>query len=146
MVPSTLNDSSSVTISPSSLPHLVLPPKGQWVRVRIPETFKPTYLPPTRFIVRCLSSAQDFDAMQAEMDAFYSIANFTREKRHKKGVIDDDRLIPGALFAAFVKDLRAWSRVVVKAPYGGLFSLTNWSQRDHHRRSSIVKIDVNEER
>ena len=122
-VSSTLNGSLSATIPPTSLHHLVLPPEGQWLRVRIPKTFQPTYLPPTRFIVRCLSSAQDFDAMQAEMNAFYSIVSFTREKRHKKGVIDDDRLIPGALLAAYVKDLRAWSRVIVKAPYDGVLSL-----------------------
>ena len=53
------------------------------------------------------------------MDAFYSIANFTKDRRDKRGIFGDDRLVEGALFAAYVKDLRSWSRVVVKAKHEG---------------------------
>ena len=53
------------------------------------------------------------------MNAFYSIRNFTIEKRVKRGTIGEERLVKGALFAAYVKDLSAWSRVVVKAPHEG---------------------------
>ena len=54
------------------------------------------------------------------MDAFYSIRNFTIQKRVKRGTIGDERLLKGALFAAYVKDLSAWSRVIVKAKYQGI--------------------------
>ena len=53
------------------------------------------------------------------MDAFYSINNFTISKRSKREIIVDEKLVKGALFAAFVKDLKAYSRVLVKAKHEG---------------------------
>ena len=106
---------SSHTPSPPNLP---LPPEGQWVTVAIPNSYQPTYLSPNRFVVRLRSYERSFEDLQAEMNAHYAIVSFTKEKRDKRGVIGTDRLVSGALFAAYVKDLRAWARVMVKAPNG----------------------------
>ena len=106
---------SSHTPSPPNLP---LPPEGQWVTVAIPNSYQPTYLSPNRFVLRLRSYERSFEDLQAEMNAHYTIVSFTKEKRDKRGVIGTDRLVSGALFAAYVKDLRAWARVMVKAPNG----------------------------
>merc|ERR1712168_741343 len=45
-------------------------------------------------------------------------SSFTKEKRDKRGVMGEDRLVLGAVFAAYVRDLRSWARVIVKAPNG----------------------------
>ena len=118
--PATPNsDGKSVKVPTNPLFDLSFPPRGQWLRVAIPSSYQPTYLSPNRFILRQVHHDKEFREMQKEMDAHYAIISFTKEKRDKRGVIGEDRLQCGAIFAAYVKDLRAWGRVVVKAPNGG---------------------------
>jgi len=110
---------TNVSATQSFPPPLDLPSVGHWVRVSIPKSYQPTYLSPSRFIVRIRDHGREFGILQGDMDEFYSIANFTISKRSKKDVISDERLVKGALFAAFVKDLKAYSRVIVKAKHEG---------------------------
>jgi len=116
--PSTSADVTSAPPSTLSPPLLSLPPQGQWITVDIPNSYQPTYLSPNRFVVRLRSFERSFKDMQAEMNAHYSILSFTKEKRDKRGVMGEDRLVLGAVFAAYVRDLRSWARVIVKAPNG----------------------------
>jgi len=91
----------------------------EWIRVYIPKSYQPTYLSPSRFVLRVCKHDREFSILQGDMDAFYSITNFTISKRSKREIIGDEKLVKGALFAAFVKDLKAYSRVLVKAKHEG---------------------------